>query len=99
MGPLVLGSLWVGISKAGALAGFWGGAITFVLIHGQIIDGLWLTGTVLASAGEWFAFYAQSPYSAAAMGGLVSIALCIVVSKFTSPLPAQHLAQVVNRVC
>ncbi|MFT6956526.1 MAG: Na+/proline symporter [Halieaceae bacterium] len=99
MGPLVLGSLWVGISKAGALAGFWGGAITFVLIHGQIIDGLWLTGTVLASAGEWFAFYAQSPYSAAAMGGLVSVALCIVVSKFTSPLPAEHLAQVVNRVC
>lgn len=93
MGPLVLGSLWNGISKAGALAGFWGGAISFVVIHGQVISGHWLAGTALENAGAWFAFYAGSPYSAAAMGGFISIALCVTVSRFTAPLPAQHLSK------
>lgn len=91
MGPLVLGSLWNGISKAGALAGFWGGAITFILIHAEIVSGHWLQGTAMESAGEWFAFYAASPYSAATLGGFVSLALCVAVSRFTMPLPIEHL--------
>lgn len=85
MGPLVLGSLWTGISRAGALAGFWGGAIAFILIYGQFFSASWLSGAPPENAREWFAFYAQSPYSAAAMGGFISIALCILVSKFTAP--------------
>lgn len=96
MGPLVLGSLWNGITKAGAIAGFWGGAISFILIHGKVISGHWLAGTSLAGAGEWFAFYAGSPYSAATMGGLISIFLCVVVSRFTTPLPQAHLNRVVG---
>jgi Na+/proline symporter len=91
MGPLVFGSLWDGISRAGALAGFWGGAISFVLIHAKIVSGTWLAGTALADAGLWFDYYASSPYSAAAIGGLISISLCIVVSKFTTSLPKEHL--------
>ncbi|MBT5031217.1 MAG: sodium:pantothenate symporter, partial [Proteobacteria bacterium] len=94
MGPLVLGSLWNGISRAGALAGFWGGAISFILIHAQIISGHWLQGTALEEAGQWFAFYSQSPYSAAAMSGFISMALCYFVSKRTMALPEEHLQRV-----
>lgn len=94
MGPLVFGSLWNGITSKGAVAGFWGGVITFVLIHGRVISGLWFEGTSLEAAGLWFDFYAGSPYSAAAMGGVVSIALSYFVSKKTTPLPEEHLRKV-----
>lgn len=93
MGPLVVGSIWLGVTRTGALAGFWTGAVTFVLIRGQILDGKWLAGTSLEAFGEWFAFYATNPYSAATFGGLVSVIVTVVVSRFTEPLPAEHLAR------
>jgi len=92
-GPLVLGSLWRGVTRAGAIAGFFSGAIVFVLIHAEIISGLWLVGTRLEQAGQWFALYAQSPYSAATMGGILSVLVSVIVSKFTKPLPDIHLQQ------
>ncbi|MFQ5660319.1 MAG: sodium:solute symporter [Gammaproteobacteria bacterium] len=81
MGPLVLGSLWQGVNRAGALAGFWGGAVTFILIHAEIISGDWLIGTDWEGFGRWFAFYARSPYSAAVFGGAASLVLTALVSK------------------
>ena len=96
MGPLVLGSLWNGISRAGALAGFWGGALLFILIHAQIISGDWLNETAFEAAGQWFTFYSKSPYSAAAMGGILSIVLCVVVSRFSNPLPTSHLLRIAD---
>ncbi len=83
-GPLVFGSLWNGVNGPGAIAGFWGGAISFILIHAKIISGLWLIGTPLEGAGRWFDFYAGSPYSAATMGGIIAILLCYSVSKLTN---------------
>lgn len=99
MGPLVFGSLWNGVTRPAAVAGFWGGVITFIIIHSEIISGPWLeqtffAGTWMAGAGEWYGFYAKSPYSAATFGGLVSVFLCFVVSKFTAPLSDEHMAQV-----
>lgn len=94
MGPLVFGSLWSGITSKGALAGFLGGVITFVLIHGKIISGLWLVGTGLEDFGLWFDFYAGSPYSASTIGGTVSIALCYFISRKTAPLSDEHLKRV-----
>src|SRR5690606_24487146 len=88
MGPLVLGSLWWGATRAGAISGFWAGAVTFVLIRGQIVDGTWLAGTALEDAGNWFAFYSTNPYSAATFGAIVSLIVTVVVSRFTAPLPA-----------
>lgn len=96
MGPLVLGSLWQGITRAGALAGFWTGAITFILIHAEIIDGLWLVGTVLEDVGYWFALHAKSPYSAATLGGIASILVTIVISQFSRSLPTGHMQYVLN---
>ncbi len=79
-GPLVLGSVWNGVSRSGALAGFWTGAIVFILIHAQIVSGLWLAGTSLEAAGQWFAFHAQSPYSAATMGSIAGVLVTVLVS-------------------
>ena len=94
MGPLVLGSIWNGVTKAGALAGFWTGATCFVLIHGEIVSGEWLRGTPLEVAGQWFAFNAGSPYSAATMGGIASVLVTVLVSLRTPALPAEHLARI-----
>lgn len=96
MGPLVFGSLWSGISSAGAVTGFWGGAISFILIHGRVISGSWLEGTALEDAGRWFDFYAGSPYSAAAIGGIISITLCYFVSKNTTALSKAHMRRVMG---
>jgi Na+/proline symporter len=96
-GPLVLGSLWRGVTRAGALAGFWAGAVAFIAIHGQFVSGLWLEGTALEVFGRWFAFNAASPYSAATLGGLTSVAVTVAVSWRTQPLPEAHLARVLAR--
>jgi Na+/proline symporter len=83
MGPLVLGSIWSGVTRAGALAGFWAGAIVFILIRGEIVSGLWLVGTSLETFGRWFAFYATNPYSAATFGAAASVFTTIIVSRNT----------------
>ena len=82
-GPLVLGSVYNGITRAGAITGFWTGAVVFILIHSGLLNGL----------GEWFAYYATSPYSAATFGGLASILVTVAVSQFTKQLPAEHLVK------
>lgn len=91
MGPLVVGSLWAGVTRAGGIAGFWAGALTFVLVFGEIVSGSWLAGTALESAGRWFDFYATNQYSAATFGALMSALVTIVVSKLTAPLPEAHV--------
>lgn len=93
MGPLVVGSFWFGVTRAGAVAGFWAGAVTFILIRGEIVSGTWLAGTALERYGEWFAFYATNPYSAATFGAVASVIVTLLVSYFTKPLSQQHLAQ------
>lgn len=91
MGPLVVGSVWFGVTRAGALAGFWAGAATFVLIRGQVIAGSWLYGTSLDAFGHWFSFYSTNPYSCAAIGAAVSVLVTAAVSRVTRPLPAAQL--------
>ncbi len=90
-GPLVLGSLWRGVTRAGALAGFWAGALAFIAIHGGLVSGSWLYGTSLEPFGRWFAFNAASPYSAATLGGFLSLIVTVAVSRYSEPLPEAHL--------
>ena len=91
MGPLVVGSVWWGVTRAGAVSGFWAGAAVFVLIRGEILSGEWLAGTALAGFGEWFDFYATNPYSAATFGAACSVIVTVIVSRFTAPLPRAHI--------
>jgi len=97
MGPLFLGSLWRGVTRSGALAGFWSGALVFVLIHAETISADWFTGSVLEEFGQWFAFNARSPYSAATLGGIFSMLVTVLVSLFTEPLSREHLLQVMGQ--
>lgn len=96
MGPLVIGSIWFGVTRAGALAGFWSGAAAFVLIRGEVLKGLWLVGTPLETFGRWFAFYATNPYSAATFGAAVSVLVTVVVSRFTAPAAAADVERLVK---
>ena len=93
-GPLVLGSLWNGVTRVGALWGFWTGASLFVLIHSEVLSGNWPAGTVLESFGLWFDFYATSPYSAATLAGLTAALVTTLVSLVTERLPSDHIEQV-----
>ena len=83
MGPLVVGSVWWGVTRAGALAGFWAGALVFVLIRAELLSGY----------SEWFDFYATNPYSAATFGAAASVLVTVIVSRLTTPLPAAHVEQ------
>ena len=87
MGPLVVGSVWLGVTRAGAIYGFWAGAVTFILIRGEIVRGEWLAGTALEEFGRWFAFQATNPYSAATFGAAVSVLVTVAVSRSTAALP------------
>ena len=40
-GPLVMGALWQGVTRAGAYAGLIGGFGTFVILHARLIDPTW----------------------------------------------------------
>jgi sodium/proline symporter len=93
-GPLVLGSVWRGVTRAGALAGFWTGALAFIAIHGGLVTGTSLTGTAFERFGRWFDFNAASPYSAATLGGLTAVVVTVAVSLVTEPLPEAHLRRV-----
>ena len=93
-GPLVLGSVWRGVTRAGAIWGFWTGAVLFILIHGEFLSGSWLAGTSIENFGRWFDFNATSPYSAATLAGLTAALVTALVSWATEPLPEAHLIQI-----
>ena len=90
-GPLVVGAVWRGVTKAGAIAGLISGAGVFTIIHSALIDPSWFSPGALRSAAAWLAGEADNPWSCASIGELVSVAVTWVVSKRTQPLPADHL--------
>jgi Na+/proline symporter len=91
-GPLVVGALWRGVTAAGAYAGLIGGFATFLILHTGQIDPDWFpAGSRLQEVALWLRAEAPNPYSCAAIGELVSIALTWGVSRRTRPLPADHV--------
>ena len=91
-GPLVLGALWSGVTRAGALAGFGSGALVFAVAHAGLVDPEWFAPGSLRQAAVWLAAESDNPWSCAAMGELASVASTFGVSKFTRPLSAARLA-------
>lgn len=94
MGPMVFGAVWRGVTRAGAIAGFWTGAAVFLLVYWAIrqegILGTPEPGTFLGD----LVFQSNNPYSAAALGALASITVTGLVSALTRPLPEGHLQRV-----
>ncbi len=92
-GPLVLGAVWRGVTKAGAFAGLLSGGIVFIITFNAMIDPEWFSPGALRYAAEWLVIESPNPWSCAAMGELVSVAVTVVVSKLTQPLPEEHMAR------
>ncbi len=97
-GPLVVGAVWRGVTRAGAIAGLVGGAGVFSVLHGALIDPHWFSPGALQDVAFWLVGEAPNPWSCAAMGEFVSVALTWAVSKRTQPLPDEHLEQLFGPV-
>ncbi|MFL2769879.1 MAG: sodium:solute symporter [Rhodospirillaceae bacterium] len=93
-GPLVLGVMWRGLTKAGAIAGFLSGASTFVIIAGGFITASGPDSTTLYSVTSWIERQIPNAFSVGTIGGLVCIIVAVVVSKVTPPLPDDQLNRV-----
>lgn len=93
-GPLMLGVLWKGVTRAGAYAGFASGALVFIVAHAQLVGPSGFEGTLLEAPLTWLHGEASNAYSCAAIGELVSLALTFVVSKTTTQLPKDHVEAV-----
>jgi Na+/proline symporter len=91
-GPLVLGSLWSGATRAGAFAGFGSGALVFAVTHSGVVDPAWFPPGAFHGAAVWLSGEAPNPWSCAAMGEITSVIATFAVSKVTQPLPAEHVA-------
>ena len=90
-GPLVVGALWRGVTRAGAYTGLASGFFTFLILHTQLLDPAWFGGGWLHEAVVWLHGEGPNPFSCAAMGEAVSICLTFLVSRSTQPLPKAHL--------
>jgi sodium/proline symporter len=88
-GPLVMGALWRGVTSAGAYAGLVFGMTTFIVLHGQLLEPSWFG--LLSNVVDWLRAEGPNPYSCAAIGELVSVAVTWAVSLATQPLAREHL--------
>ena len=90
-GPLILGAVWQGVTKAGAFAGLLSGGLVFIVTYGGMINPEWFAPGALQNAAVWLRIESPNPWSCAAMGELVSVTLTVLVSKLTQPLPQDHM--------
>ncbi len=90
-GPLILGAVWRGVTRAGAFAGLLSGGVVFIVTFNAMIDPEWFGLGLMRDAALWLEREAPNPWSCAAMGELVSVTVTVVVSKLTQPLPAAHM--------
>ena len=94
-GPLLLGVLWKGVTRNGAIAGFAVGAIIFTLIHAPAhLPGIVPSFVGKTTVGAWLLGEASNPYSCAALAQFASLFATVVVSKLSRSLPAEHLEEV-----
>jgi len=93
-GPIFTGILWRGTTKAGALAGFATGAISFIATKFGFIDAGWFSGSALETAGTWLADQAPNPFACGAIGAIVSVATVVGVSVVTERPSQAHLDRV-----
>ena len=90
-GPLMVGALWQGVTRAGAYAGLIAGIGVFIVLHAQLIDPAWFSEGTLRGMVAWLYREGPNPYSCAVMGEIASISFTVIVSKLTQPLPQAHL--------
>ena len=97
-GPLVLGVFWRGLTATGGIAGFISGGVTFAIIAGGFVSASGAEGSTVYTITAWLERQTPNAFSCGALGGLVCIAVAVVVSKLTQPLSEDHLKKVFNPV-
>lgn len=92
-GPLVMGALWRGVTKAGAYAGLVCGLGTFIVLHSGMLGAIVGSDSTYPLSGVlyWLYIEAPNPFSCAALGEIVSVLVTWIVSKLTQPLPKVHM--------
>lgn len=93
-GPLVLGALWRGVTRAGAYAGLVAGIVTFTILHAQLIDPGWFGEGNIGAIASWLHAEGPNPFSCAAIGQFASVLATVIVSKLTRPLSSDYLSRV-----
>lgn len=83
-GPYLVGTLREETSKTAALTAFVAGFLAFTVLH---------LGPRFGFYDGWFP-YNENPFAASGIGFILSCTLTYVVSKFTEPLPDEHLEKV-----
>ena len=86
-GPFMLGVLWRGLTRSGAIAGFFAGAAVFIVLKAGLLSGD-------AGVIGWLAAQTPNPFACATLGGAASVLLSVLVSLFTDDLPEEHLRRV-----
>ncbi len=74
-GPMILGSRLEFITKQGAIAGMFSGAISFILLHTGILSKL-----LGLAPDAWLTVQAPNPFTCTGLGIIISIIFTVVVS-------------------
>ena len=96
-GPLVVGGLWRGVTRSGAYAGLISGFLTFIVLHTQLLDPNWFPAGAVHDVIAWLHGEGPNPFSCAAIGEAISVAITFGVSKATQPLPEAHVDEVFGK--
>lgn len=92
-GPLILGILWDGVTRAGAFAGFITGAMVFIGVISGAVTAVGGTGDLLYTVTAWLEGESGNSFSIAALGGILSCLVTFAVSLVTTRYSAEHLAR------
>ncbi|HIE86960.1 MAG TPA: sodium:solute symporter family protein [Pseudomonadales bacterium] len=93
-GPMILGMLWQGATKAGAISGFVAGALSFMILKAGLLPDLDSSAGFLAIAVSWLDQQQPNPFACSALGEGVSVVTTFLVSIFTNKLPQSHVNKV-----
>jgi len=82
-GPLILGILWGGVTKWGAFAGFFVGAVIFIGVISGSVTAIGASGGVIFTLTAWLQAESGNAFSIAALGGLAGCLVTYLVSGLT----------------
>lgn len=93
-GPLILGALWSGVTRTGAISGFLSGAAIFALLRTDLIVAASRAIAAPTDIIDWLAIQTPNPYSCTALAMIAATLITVIVSWLSQPLPKAHLQQV-----
>ena len=93
-GPIFLGIMWRGTTRAGSLAGLLTGIIVFLVVKLSWLNIEWFNGGILENAVAWLIGQAPNPFACGTIGIFASLIATFFVSTFTEKPSDTHLQRV-----